>query len=56
MIRTPTKTFKMPKELKRMLAVSNGNGSRAGMIDAQLCSEIVPKTKSEREATDKVSK
>lgn len=55
-LRKPTKTFKMDKATKIALANTpkhkRGN-LRAGLIDAQLTSEVVVKSRAERDAAPK---
>ena len=56
MVRTPSKTFKMAKTTKRLLAGSQGSNTRGAfkntMIDAQLASEVVIRVR-ERDNTEK---
>lgn len=60
MLRKPTKTFKMDKQTKRLLASFVDKHARAefaaSMIDAQLASEVVVKSKAERDTAEKAVK
>lgn len=55
MRRTPGKAFKMSKEIKRQLAANKIAGKpsmKLEMIDAQLASEVIVKSRKEREADE----
>jgi hypothetical protein len=60
MLRKPTKTFKMDKQTKRLLCQFTNKHQRAdfaaSMIDAQLASEVVIKSRADRDAADKTAK
>ena len=60
MLRKPNKTFKMDKQTKRFLCLFTNKHERgafaASMIDAQLASEVVVKSKADRESAEKASK
>jgi hypothetical protein len=52
-LRKPTKTFKMDKATKIALATlpkAKRGQVRAGLIDAQLTSEVIVKSRAERDA------